>query len=212
MRNSIPPGGGSEDKLWRLIEQRAQPGADKAEIDRRIWDLFGERWAVMFTDLSGFSRGVAEFGITHFLQIIRDHRVLLAPILEAHDAIVLGQHADSMLVIFRHPRTALDCALAMQRKCQEVSRARRPEEKILLCLGLGYGDVLRASPFDVWGAEVNAASKLGEDIAKAHEILITGGMRDALGEIAGLSFVDLGKAPPGADRSFRVEYPRATPA
>jgi hypothetical protein len=58
--------GVGEEKLWRLIELRAQPNADTAAIDRRIWDLFGERWAVMFTDLSGFSRRVAEFGITHF--------------------------------------------------------------------------------------------------------------------------------------------------
>lgn len=60
----------SQDRLEKLIQERLQPGADKAQIDARIWDLFGEQWAVMFTDLAGFSRRVAEFGIIHFLQTI----------------------------------------------------------------------------------------------------------------------------------------------
>ena len=49
--------GASEDRLSRLIEERLKPGSDKKRIDERIWDLFGETWAVMFTDLEGFSRG-----------------------------------------------------------------------------------------------------------------------------------------------------------
>lgn len=59
---------GSEQRLWRLIEERTRPGADTQALDKRIWDLFGETWAVMFTDLSIFSRQVANFGIIHFLQ------------------------------------------------------------------------------------------------------------------------------------------------
>ena len=55
----------SEDRIEKLINERLHPGADKAKIDARIWDLFGEEWAVMFTDLAGFSRGTASFGIIH---------------------------------------------------------------------------------------------------------------------------------------------------
>jgi len=43
----------------------------------------------------------------------------------------------------------------------------------LLCVGIGFGDVLRIGDSDVWGREVNAASKLGEDTAKSVEILVT---------------------------------------
>jgi adenylate cyclase len=195
-----------EGKLWRLIEMRAQPNADTAAIDRRIWDLFGERWAVMFTDLSGFSRRVAEFGITHFLQVIHEHRLLLYPTIEEHDGFVVGAHADSLLVIFRRPNIALACAIAMQRQCELVNQRRLPEEQILLCVGLGYGDVLRVGATELWGAEVNAASKLGEDIAKSGEILATGAVREAVAEMSGLSFEDLGSAPPGAKSSFRIAY------
>ena len=64
----------SEHRLWELIAERARPGADVKALDRRIWDLFGETWAIMFTDLSGFSRQVEKFGILHFLQIILEHK------------------------------------------------------------------------------------------------------------------------------------------
>ncbi len=206
----MQPGHGAGDgKLWRLIELRSEPNADVEAIDRRIWDLFGESWAVMFTDLAGFSRQVAEFGITHFLQIIYEHRRLLYPVVEEHDGIVVGAHADSLLIMFRRPRAALECAIKMQSECQRVSQRRRPEEKILLCIGLGYGNVLRVGTSELWGAEVNAASKLGEDTAKADEILVTGGFKEALGDMPDRVFVDLGRAPPGASSSYRFELAEA---
>lgn len=60
----------STDRLELLIEERLNPKSDKARVDKRIWNLFGEKWAVLYTDLSGFSRNAAEFGIIHFLQTI----------------------------------------------------------------------------------------------------------------------------------------------
>ncbi|KAA0253426.1 adenylate/guanylate cyclase domain-containing protein [Acidobacteria bacterium ACD] len=195
---------GSPARLWSLVEERTRPGADKAAIDRRIDDLFGEEWAVMFTDLAGFSRRVAEFGIIHFLQVIHEQRKLLLPIVAARDGILIKEEADSFLALFRRPRTALDCALAMQLACRAANEGRAPEERILLCVGLGYGRVLRIGDTDVFGAEVNAASKLGEDTATAYEVLVTGAVRQAVGEVEGVSFEPLDVAVPGARSAFRV--------
>lgn len=78
---------GSEARFWALISICTKPGADTAAIDRRIWDLFGTTGAVMFTDLSGFSRRVAQFGIVHFLQEIFLQKRLLLPIVGEHDGI-----------------------------------------------------------------------------------------------------------------------------
>src|SRR5262245_52105854 len=107
----------SESRLWRLIEERTQAGADVDAIDRRIWDLFGEDWAVMFTDLSGFSRQVERFGIIHFLQIIHEHKKLLLPIVESHDGLLVKQEGDSFLILFRQADRALACARQMQHAC-----------------------------------------------------------------------------------------------
>ena len=75
----------SQERLWSLVEQRCQPGADVSELDRRIWDLVGEKWAVVFSDLSGFSRRVEQFGIPGALTASR--RVLdIRPVMLAEGA------------------------------------------------------------------------------------------------------------------------------
>jgi class 3 adenylate cyclase len=199
---------GSEVRLWHLIEERTRPGADKERIDERIWDLFGEEWTVMFTDLSGFSRNVAAFGIIHFLQVILEQKKLLLPIVVAHDGILIKIEADSLLLLFKRPARALACAIAMQHACDRANLERTPEEKILLCIGIGFGRILRIGDKDVWGREVNAASKLGEDTAKAGEILVTDAVRVLLGDEAGLPFEDLDVPVPGSDRNYRVGYRR----
>lgn len=195
---------GSEARLWELIEARSQPGADVAALDRRIWDLFGEDWAVMFTDLSGFSRSVERFGILHFLQVIHEAKKLLLPIVADHDGILLKVEADSFLILFRRAQRALACAEVLQRACARYNRDRDPEDHLLLCVGLGHGRILRLGDADAYGQEVNAASKLGEDTARAWEVLATDGFRSALEDPTGWSFAE-GPAVSGASRTWRIQ-------
>lgn len=196
----------SEDRLEKLIEARLAPGADKRKIDERIWDLFGEEWCVMFTDLSGFSRNVAKFGIIHFLQTIHESERLLIPVIEDWDGILLKVEGDSFLVIFRNVAKALQASIAMQRTLSSYNAEKPDEEKVLLCVGLGFGRILRIGDADVFGAEVNAASKLGEDTAKAWEILVTDGVKRRCGDLDGISFTEIPDVPPGADRAWKVVY------
>ncbi len=191
-------------RLWKMIEERAKTGTDVGAMDQRIWDLFGEEWTVMFTDLAGFSRNVEEFGIVHFLQVIWDHTRLLTPVIAEHDGLLLKTEGDSMLLLFRRPRRAVDCALAMQRACAQVNQRRRPEDQILLCIGLGHGRVLRIGDEDVWGQEVNAASKLGEDTAKAGEILVTAALHAELTADASLRFEPIGSVT-GSKQNYRLQ-------
>jgi class 3 adenylate cyclase len=195
----------SQDRLENLIEERLKTGADKDAIDRRIWDLFGEEWCIMFTDLSGFSRNVAKFGIIHFLQTIFESERLLVPVLEAHDGILLKSEGDSLLVIFRKAAKAVRAAVAMQKILRNYNTEKLPEEQVLLCVGLGFGPVLRIGDSDVFGAEVNAASKLGEDTAEAGEILVTAAVRNECEDL-NMSFSKIDYTPPGASGAFRLDY------
>lgn len=196
--------GASEERLSRLIEERLESGADKEKIDGRIWDLFGEDWAVVFTDLSGFSRKVDTFGIIHFLQIIYESERILVPVVDAHDGILLKLEGDSMLIIFRNPQKALKAVVAMQKACAAYNKGKPEEELILLCVGVGYGKVLRIGDSDVFGREVNAASKLGEDTAKASEVLVTKAVVDASGEL--YRFEPLDNPPAAVGPAFRCLY------
>jgi adenylate cyclase len=193
----------SEDRLEKLIEARLAPGVDKVALDQRIWDLFGEEWSVLYTDLSGFSRHVAEFGIIHFLQVIHESKKVLIPVIEGHDGILLKTEGDSMLIIFRNPIKALECAVEMQSVCKDYNRTRPESEQLLLCVGIGKGDVLRIGDADVFGAEVNAACKLGEDNAKSWQILVTEPFRNS---IPGGRFEKLDVCPSGTTGAFRLIY------
>jgi len=196
----------SEDRLESLIAMRLAPGADKAMIDQRIWDLFGEDWCIMFTDLAGFSRNVAQFGIIHFLQTIYESERVCVPVIEDHDGILLKSEGDSLLVIFRNAQKAILAAVEMQRRLYDYNADKDEEEKVLLCVGLGFGRVLRIGDTDVFGAEVNASSKLGEDTAKAAEILVTEAVKDAAADLAGISFEPIPEIPPGAKGAYRLLY------
>ena len=194
----------SEDRLYGLIEKRLLPNANKAEIDQRIWDLFGEEWCVMFTDLAGFSRRVAEFGIIHFLQTIYESERLLLPVIEQHEGFLLKIEGDSLLIIFRQPQKALRCSLNMQQVLAEYNQTKIEEEQLLLCVGLGFGKILRVGNTEVFGSEVNAASKLGEDTAKRGETLVTGAFQLACLDFPGVTYQKLEHSPAGADSAYKV--------
>jgi len=198
--------GGSLDRLSKLLDERLAPGADKAQIDARIWDLFGEEWAVMFTDLSGFSRCVADFGVIHFLQIIYEAQHLFSPCIDQHDGLLIKMEGDSMLILFRQPVKAVQCAIAMQQAAKTYNESKVDAEKILLCVGVGYGKVLTIGDRDVFGAEVNAASKLGEDTARAWEILVTAAVADKLQDLSDIHLEKIEAIPPGATSAFKVIY------
>jgi len=196
----------SQDRLENLIALRLQPGANKAEIDDRIWDLFGESWAIMFTDLTGFSRRSAEYGIIHFLQTIYESQRLLVPVIDDYDGILLKMDGDSILILFKRPGKAIECAVEMQHILKDYNATKPDEEQILLCVGIGYGVMLRIGDTDVFGPQVNAASKLGEDTAKAHEILVTDSVMGAAQDMAGVRFEPIDTVPPGAKAAYKLIY------
>lgn len=167
-----------------LLAQRRAPGADRPAIDRAIFARFGRTQAVMFTDLVGFSRVVQAFGIVHFLQLIQESETLFMPLIHQHGGTCIKHEGDSLLVLFDTPQQALATARAMVAATIAVNPGRAPEDRIEVCIGLGYGTVLRIGHDEVWGAEVNAASKLGEDMAKGGEVLVTDTVSQALPEEA----------------------------
>ncbi|MDP3777923.1 adenylate/guanylate cyclase domain-containing protein [Methylotenera sp.] len=196
----------SEGRLYDLIAQRLLPDANKIEIDQRIWDLFGEEWCVMMTDLAGFSRQVAEYGIIHFLQTIYESERLLLPVIEQHEGFLLKTDGDSLLVIFRKPQKALQCALVMQQVLTPYNEAKLEQERVHLCIGLGFGKILRVGNTEVFGAEVNAACKLGEDLAKQGETLVTGAFQQACAEFVGATYQKLEHAPAGTNSAYKVIF------
>ncbi|MCK5684646.1 adenylate/guanylate cyclase domain-containing protein [bacterium] len=198
--------GASEERLSRLIEMRIQDGANKKEIDERIWDLFGEKWCVVFTDLSGFSKKTAKFGIIHFIQTIYESERLLTPVIEDYDGILLKQDGDSMMIIFRNLEKGIESCVKMMEVLVDYNKTKPDEEDILLCVGIGYGDILRIGDSDAFGKELNFAAKLGEDIAKSQEILVTLAVKENLVYCDDFDFEPMEDTPSGLESSYRLIY------
>ena len=195
----------SEARLEKLLLARVTAtAAEKQSIDARIWELFGEDWCIMNTDLSGFSRGVAEFGIIHFLQTIFEAERILVPVVESHDGILLKVEGDSFMVIFRNVHKALHASVEMQRIVRRYNADRPAVEQVLLGVGLGFGRMLRIGDADVFGVEVNSACILGETWAKGYDILVTQAVRDEAGDE--VAFEEFEHVPPGARGAYRVVY------
>ena len=92
-----------------------------------------------------------------------------------------------------------------------LKKTKSEEEQILFCVGLGYGEILNIGYADVFGAEVNAASKLGEDTAKAWEVLVTENVKKEINqldekEIRSFKFLPIDFVPPGAKGSYKVIF------
>lgn len=155
----------------------------------------------MATDLSGFSRGVAEHGIIPFLQTIHESSRILIPIVEQHAGRLLKMEGDSFLVLFRTADEGLAASVAMQRAVRRYNAEGR--DSVLLGIGLGFGRVLRVADADVYGNEVNSACVLGETYAQGYDILVTQAVRDAA---HGFAFESFEPAPPGARGAYRVLY------
>ena len=170
------------EELATLLEQRRRHDTDRAAIDAAIFQRFGQLQAVMFTDLVGFSRVVEAFGIVHFLQLIHESESLFKPLIEQQGGRCVKHEGDSLLVLFDTPKQALNAAQAMIQATADVNPGRAEEDRIEICIGLGFGNVLCIDNNEVWGAEVNAASKLGEEMAKAGEVLATDKMQRALAD------------------------------
>jgi class 3 adenylate cyclase len=196
----------SSTRLWKLVEERTRSGADTAAIDQRIWDLFGDDRAIMFTDLVGFSRQVSQFGIIHFLQIIFEQKRLLLPIVERFDGVLVKVEADSFLILFKNATRAIACAVEMQKTCQRQNARTPPEDHVILCVGIGQGPILKIGDEDVFGNEVNLASKLGEDLAKGNEILVTRTARAAAGDHPGVTWEEVAAEFANETMCWRARY------
>ena len=132
----------SSSRLELLLSERLdlkdEPEKQKV-IDQRIWDLFGEQWCIMFTDLSGFSKNAERFGIIHFLQTIKEAEKIYTPVVKNYDGFVAKTDGDSLIVIFRSSEKAVKCAVEMQRVSASYNKGLNLEDQIILCCGLGWG-------------------------------------------------------------------------
>ncbi|WP_088889511.1 adenylate/guanylate cyclase domain-containing protein [Leptolyngbya ohadii] len=172
----------SRENLQRLLGQIVEYPDRRAEITEIIENTFGDNKAVLVLDMSGFSRTTQQFGIISFLLMIHQMRSICEPCIQQNGGILVKAEADNLFCLFDQVVDAVTASQEMS-ACLKAANAVLPTERHLYAsFGIGYGRILNIADEDIFGNEVNLASKLGEDIAGQDEILLSSSARAELAE------------------------------
>jgi adenylate cyclase len=130
------------------------------------------RRAVVFTDTADFTIRTDRDGILHFLMVFERAVAEARPAIARAGGEVVKVEGDSLLVRFADVDAACRGVAAIEACLRKVNRGKAPDERVAFSYGVGYGEVLDLED-DMFGLEVNLASKLGEDMARPGEVLLT---------------------------------------
>lgn len=159
--------------LFDRLRRRTRANAD--EMDGDIERRCVREVAVMMCDSSGFTRKTHDYGILQFLAVMTQSYDALVPLVEKMGGAVISHGADNLLAVFPDAATSVDTAVAMLKLLDRRNEGKADRDQFHLCIGLHWGKVLRLKD-NIFGDKVNVAAKIGEDMASADEVLVTGEM------------------------------------
>ncbi|HEX7999341.1 MAG TPA: adenylate/guanylate cyclase domain-containing protein [Pyrinomonadaceae bacterium] len=159
--------------LAELLQERNEYPERAAQIDARIRETFSETHAIMVMDMSGFSRLTVAYGIIHFMAMIHRMQQVVAPTVEEHGGEIIKWEADNVFAVFAEVERAIEAAVDIMKRFSAANTMLPDEMDLYAKFGIGYGETLIIERQDLYGGEVNLASKLGEDLARRDEILLT---------------------------------------
>lgn len=183
----------SEKYFWGLLHKYNElldfdyrnPKTDEhEEIESELWQKYGCRKAVLAIDMSGFTLITRKYGIIHYLSMIQRMRSIIFSRIRNHGGTVIKFIADNCLAVFPESLPAIRFSMLLS-STFELGNVLAPDElDIYISCGIDFGDILMPSQQDCFGDAVNIASKLGEDVARQGQILITQGAMNMVPESA----------------------------
>ena len=161
--------GWSEDVYIDFL--RVQRG-DMSEAEFN--DKYHWQKAILSMDMTGFTSSAIRHGELSSLLRIVDAQKVVIPVLEDFGADLIRCFADDIVALFDEPGAAIDAALETHQRIRLFNESDlASSHPTRCCAGIGFGSVFRIGPNLAQGDEMNRSSKLGEDIARANESLIT---------------------------------------
>jgi class 3 adenylate cyclase len=160
-------------KLVSFLKKREKhPAAKRGELDCKTFPKLFRKSAVVFTDTADFTIRTARDGILHFLMVFDRAAAEAKKVITRTKGELVKVEGDSLLIRYGDADAACRAVLEMDDALQRLNHGRPDNEQVHFSYGIGYGDVLDIEA-DVFGLEVNLASKLGEDLAEPGEALLT---------------------------------------
>jgi class 3 adenylate cyclase len=180
---------------------------ERHRIEATLWNEFGAEVAVFVLDMSGFSLLTRKYGIVHYLSMVRRMQLTTEPIVKSYGGSMIKYEADNCFAVFPDPLSAVHAAIAMQHAFDAENLLTSDELDIHISCGIDYGKILVVGHKDCFGDPVNRASKMGEDVANAGEILITGEAMQMIPPEAGIKARQLSVSISGiVIPAFAIEY------
>lgn len=144
---------------------------------------------ILSIDMTGFTATAMNIGELQSLLRIVDAQKVCIPVLKDYSATLIRCFADDIIAIFHDPNHAIDAAFEIHRRMKLFRHSPQASKNPTQCaIGIGHGKVFAIGPDLAQGDEMNRASKLGEDIARANETLLTERAHDALKERTDIHF------------------------
>ena len=174
-----------------LSFSQAEILAERQKIESALWDEFGAEYAVFVLDMSGFSLLTRKYGIVHYLSMVRRMQMTTEPIVKSFGGFMIKYEADNCFAVFPDPLAAIHAAVAMQHAFGSENLLTSEDLDIHISCGIDYGKILIIGHEDCFGDPVNRASKIGEDLALAGEILVTKEAMQMIPAAAGIKALEM---------------------
>jgi adenylate cyclase len=180
---------------------------ERQKIEGALWDAYGAEYAVFVLDMSGFSLLTRKYGVVHYLSMVRRMQLTTEPIIKSYGGIMIKYEADNCFAVFPDPLSAVNAAIAMQHAFTSENLLTAEDLDIHISCGIDYGKILLIGHEDCFGDPVNRASKIGEDLAAAGEILITKEAMDTIPAAAGIKYREMNVSISGiVIPAYAIEY------
>src|SRR5207248_8913880 len=159
----------------------------------RVERLMAEHGAIVFTDIVGFTALTDTHGDDVALALLERQEEMVRAALPL-TARVVKELGDGLLLWFDDPRDAIDTCLRLQRDFEDSSLDDDddPDAHIPLWVRIGvHFGCPRRRRDDIIGHDVNLAARIVE-LAAPGEVLCSQATADAIGELPGVAFEQLG--------------------
>jgi class 3 adenylate cyclase len=180
---------------------------ERQNIETTLWNEFGAEYAVFVLDMSGFSLLTRKYGIVHYLSMVRRMQMTTEPIVKSYGGFMIKYEADNCFAVFPEPLSAVHAAIAMQHAFSAENLLTSEDQDIHISCGIDYGKILVIGHEDCFGDPVNRASKMGEDLAVAGEILVTREAMEMIPATAGIKAREMNVSISGITiPAYLIEY------
>jgi class 3 adenylate cyclase len=160
-------------RLVAYLKRRARGRrTERPAMDCKSYPALFRKRAIVFTDTADFTLRTAQDGILHFLMVFERVAEEAASVVRRTGGDLVKAEGDSLLIRYPDVDRACRGVSELESALARLNRGRPANEQLHFSYGIGYGDVLDLDE-DMFGLEVNLASKLGEDFAEPGEALVT---------------------------------------